>query len=172
MAPSRIARILSRTAVGLLLLGVLTAVLALVLQRPPSAGAWSMPVDYRPGDRVAVVSSGLRSQSRPGTPLTDADLDLCVEKSVWSVFYNAGQDCCARSRILVQRGIHDKFVARLVARTRKFVVGHPENKGTQIGPIISARQHARIAGYLAAGKAEGAKLLCGGVRPRGGPAKG
>jgi betaine-aldehyde dehydrogenase len=108
----------------------------------------------------------------PSIVFDDADLDLCVEKSVWSVFYNAGQDCCARSRILVHRKLHDKFVNALVARTRKFVVGHPEKKGTQIGPIISARQHDKIAAYIASGKAEGAKLLCGGVRPKGAPAKG
>lgn len=108
----------------------------------------------------------------PNIVFEDADLDLCVEKSAWSVFYNAGQDCCARSRILVQRKIHDKFVEKLVARTKKFKVGHPERKGTQIGPIISARQHEKIIGYIAAGKSEGAKLLCGGTRPKGLPAKG
>ncbi len=122
-------------------------------------------------DGIKRVSLELGGKS-PNIVFDDCDLDLCVEKSVWSVFYNAGQDCCARSRILVHRKIHDKFVETLVARTRKFVVGHPEKKGTQIGPIISARQHDKIAAYIASGKAEGAKLLCGGVRPKGVPAKG
>lgn len=108
----------------------------------------------------------------PNIVFDDADLDLCVEKSAWSVFYNAGQDCCARSRMLVHRKIHDKFLEKFVARARKFVVGHPEKKGTQIGPIITKRQHDRIASYIAAGKAESAKLMCGGVRPKGVPAKG
>lgn len=122
-------------------------------------------------DGIKRVSLELGGKS-PNIVFDDADLDLCVEKSVWSVFYNAGQDCCARSRVLVHRKIHDKLVAALVARTKKFVVGHPEKKGTQIGPIISARQHAKIAMYIASGKAQGAKLLCGGVRPKGVPAKG
>ncbi|MBI2789125.1 MAG: aldehyde dehydrogenase [Elusimicrobia bacterium] len=122
-------------------------------------------------DGIKRVSLELGGKS-PNIVFDDADLDLCVEKSVWSVFYNAGQDCCARSRVLVHRRIHDKLVDKLVARTRKFVVGHPEKKGTQIGPIISARQHAKIAMYIASGKAQGAKLLCGGVRPKGVPAKG
>lgn len=122
-------------------------------------------------DGIKRVSLELGGKS-PNIVFDDCDLDLCVEKSVWSVFYNAGQDCCARSRILVQRKLHDKFVAKLVARTKKFIVGHPEKKGTQIGPIISARQHAKIAAYIASGKAEGGKLLCGGVRPKGVPAKG
>lgn len=122
-------------------------------------------------DGIKRMSLELGGKS-PNIVFDDADLDLCVEKSVWSVFYNAGQDCCARSRVLVHRKIHDKLVAALVARTKKFVVGHPEKKGTQIGPIISARQHAKIAMYIASGKAQGAKLLCGGVRPKGVPAKG
>ena len=122
-------------------------------------------------DGIKRVSLELGGKS-PNIVFDDADLELCVEKTVWSVFYNAGQDCCARSRVLVHRKIHDKFVEQLVARTRKFVVGHPEKKGTQIGPIISRRQYDKISQYIASGKAEGAKLLCGGVRPKGVPLKG
>ncbi|PIR15681.1 MAG: aldehyde dehydrogenase [Elusimicrobia bacterium CG11_big_fil_rev_8_21_14_0_20_64_6] len=122
-------------------------------------------------DGIKRVSLELGGKS-PNIVFEDADLELCIEKSVWSVFYNAGQDCCARSRILVHRKIHDAFVEALVKRTKKFVVGHPEKKGTQIGPIISARQYDKIAAYIASGKAEGAKLLCGGVRPKGVPPKG
>ena len=122
-------------------------------------------------DGIKRVSLELGGKS-PNIVFEDADLDLCVEKTVWSVFYNAGQDCCARSRVLVHRRVHDKLVDALVARTRKFVVGHPERKGTQIGPIISARQHERVAAFIASGKAEGAELLCGGVRPKGLPPKG
>ncbi len=122
-------------------------------------------------DGIKRVSLELGGKS-PNIIFDDADLELCVEKTVWSVFYNAGQDCCARSRVLVHRKIHDKFVEKLVARTRKFIVGHPEKKGTQIGPIISRRQYDKIEGYIASGKAEGAKLLCGGVRPKGVPPKG
>lgn len=102
----------------------------------------------------------------------DADLDLCVEKSVWSVFSNAGQDCCARSRAIVHRKVYDRFLDRFAARTRKIVVGHPEKKGVQIGPMISAKQRESVCRYIESGKAEGAKLLCGGVRPGGALAKG
>ena len=102
----------------------------------------------------------------------DADLDLAVERSVWSVFGNAGQDCCARSRSLVHVKVYDEFVRRFVARTKKLVVGHPEKKDSQIGPLISARQHARVSGYVETGKAEGAEVLCGGTRPGGALAKG
>ncbi|MEK7234805.1 MAG: aldehyde dehydrogenase family protein [Elusimicrobiota bacterium] len=122
-------------------------------------------------DGIKRVSLELGGKS-PNIVFDDADLDLCIEKTVWSVFYNAGQDCCARSRVLVHRKIQDKFLDALVARTKKLAVGHPEKKGTQIGPIISGRQHDKISAYIASGKAEGAKLLCGGVRPKGVPAKG
>ncbi|MBI4059835.1 MAG: aldehyde dehydrogenase [Elusimicrobia bacterium] len=122
-------------------------------------------------DGIKRVSLELGGKS-PNIVFDDCDMALCVEKSVWSVFYNAGQDCCARSRVLVHRKIHDKFVEALVARAKRLVVGHPEKKGTQIGPLISARQYDKVAAYLASGKAEGAELLCGGARPRGVPAKG
>jgi betaine-aldehyde dehydrogenase len=103
----------------------------------------------------------------PNIVFADADLETCVEKSVWSVFGNAGQDCCARSRALVHKKVLDKFVDAFVAKTRKIVVGHPEKKGVQMGPLISVRQHARVTACVASGKEEGAKLLCGGERPGG-----
>lgn len=108
----------------------------------------------------------------PNIVFDDADLDLAVEKAVWSVFYNAGQDCCARSRALVHKKVYDKFVDKLAARTRKFVVGHTEKKGVQIGPLISRKAWDKVSAYVASGRAEGAELLCGGVRPKGAPAKG
>ena len=122
-------------------------------------------------DTLKRVSLELGGKS-PNIVFDDADLDLCVEKSVWSVFGNAGQDCCARSRALVHRKVYDKFVDRFVSRAKKIVVVHPEKKGVQVGPLISARQHARVAGYVRQGQAEGAELLCGGARPSGTPPKG
>ena len=122
-------------------------------------------------DGIKRVSLELGGKS-PNIVFDDADLDLCVEKAVWSVFYNAGQDCCARSRALVHRKIYDKFVDRLVARTKKLVVGHTEKKGTQIGPLITRKAWDKVSGFVAAGKSEGAELLCGGARPKGVSAKG
>ena len=122
-------------------------------------------------DGIKRVSLELGGKS-PNVIFDDADLDLAVEKAVWSVFYNAGQDCCARSRALVHRKVYDKFVDKLVARTKKFVVGHTEKKGTQIGPLITRKAWEKVSSYIASGKAEGAELLCGGTRPKGAPAKG
>ncbi|MDX6768265.1 MAG: aldehyde dehydrogenase family protein [Elusimicrobiota bacterium] len=122
-------------------------------------------------DGIKRVSLELGGKS-PSVVFDDADLELAVEKSAWSVFGNSGQDCCARSRVLVHRKVYDRFLARFVARARKFVVGHPEKKGTQLGPLISRRQLDRVGDYIAAGKAEGARLAAGGTRPKGVPVGG
>lgn len=122
-------------------------------------------------DGIKRVSLELGGKS-PSLVFADADLELCAEKSVWAVFGNAGQDCCARSRVLVERKAYDKFLSLFAARARKVVVGHPEKKGTQVGPLISARQHERVSGFIAAGRAAGADLVCGGTRPKGLPPRG
>ncbi len=122
-------------------------------------------------DSIKRVSLELGGKS-PNIIFDDADLDLCVEKSVWSVFGNTGQDCCARSRAIVHRKVYDKFLDKFVARTKKIVIGHPEKKGVQMGPMISAKQRESVCKYIDAGRAEGAKLLCGGTRPGGSLAKG
>ncbi len=95
----------------------------------------------------------------------DADLDHCVESSIWAAYDNAGQDCCARSRLLVERPVCEEFVARFVARTRALRLGDPADEATEMGPLISAAQRDRVRGYLAAGDAEGARRLCGGEAP-------
>jgi len=122
-------------------------------------------------DTMKRVSLELGGKS-PNIVFDDADLDVCLEKSVWSVFGNAGQDCCARSRALVHRRIYDKFVERFVARTKKIVVGHPEKKGVQVGPLISLHQRERVCRYVDIGESEGAEILCGGKIPGGALAKG
>jgi betaine-aldehyde dehydrogenase len=122
-------------------------------------------------DGLKRVSLELGGKS-PNIVFDDADLDLCIEKSVWSVFGNAGQDCCARSRSIVHRKIYDKFVDKFVARAKKIIVGHPEKKGSQIGPLISNRQREKVCRYIDIGETEGAELLCGGKLPGGPLAKG
>ncbi len=122
-------------------------------------------------DGLKRVSLELGGKS-PNIVFDDADLDICVEKSVWSVFGNAGQDCCARSRSIVHRKIYDKFVDKFVARTKKIVMGHPEKKGSQIGPLISSRQRDKVRRYIGIGETEGAERLCGGSSPGGALAKG
>ena len=96
----------------------------------------------------------------------DADLARCVEKSLVAVFGNAGQDCCARSRILVEASVHDAFVEAFAAGTQALVVGDPLAESTQIGSLISRSQRERVQRYLEIGREEGARLVCGGDVPK------
>ncbi|MBI3648693.1 MAG: aldehyde dehydrogenase [Actinobacteria bacterium] len=95
----------------------------------------------------------------------DADLDVCVERSLWSVFDNAGQDCCARSRQLVQRPVYDEFVERFAERTGSMAVGQPLDEATEMGPLISAGQRQTSLDYLRIGIEEGARRVTGGDMP-------
>ncbi len=96
----------------------------------------------------------------------DADLDFCVEKSVFSVFSNAGQDCCARSRAIVHYKVYDKFLEKFAARTKALKVGDPMDKATEIGPMISIKQRDSVAKYIELGRQEKATLVCGGEIPK------
>jgi acyl-CoA reductase-like NAD-dependent aldehyde dehydrogenase len=92
----------------------------------------------------------------------DADLDVAVDALPYSVFANAGQDCCARSRVLVQRGVYDRVVAGLADRTQQLLVGDPHDETTEVGPMISESQRATSLEYLEIGRGEGAEVVCGG----------
>ena len=95
----------------------------------------------------------------------DADMDKAVERSVWGVFGNTGQDCCARSRIFVERSAYDDFVGAMAKRTDQLKVGPPLEEETDLGPMISAGQRETSLEYLEIGKKEGARLVTGGEIP-------
>jgi acyl-CoA reductase-like NAD-dependent aldehyde dehydrogenase len=95
----------------------------------------------------------------------DADLDRCIDASVYAVFGNCGQDCCARSRILVQRPLYEEFVMRFARRTEALHVGQPLDEQAEVGPLISAGQRQRSLDYIALGQEEGAQLVSGGAVP-------
>jgi betaine-aldehyde dehydrogenase len=78
----------------------------------------------------------------------DADLEKAAAAAPPAVFGNAGQDCCARSRILVQKSVYDRFIGLLVEATKKFRVGDPEAAGTDMGPLISAEQRQKVGSYV------------------------
>jgi acyl-CoA reductase-like NAD-dependent aldehyde dehydrogenase len=96
----------------------------------------------------------------------DADMDMAVERSVWSVFGNTGQDCCARSRVFVERSAYDDVVAAMAKRTDELSVGPPLEEETELGPMISAGQRETSLEYLEIGQKEGARLVTGGDIPQ------
>jgi acyl-CoA reductase-like NAD-dependent aldehyde dehydrogenase len=96
----------------------------------------------------------------------DADLDHALERSVWAVFGNCGQDCCARSRLFVERPVYDEFVERMGKRTAELRIGDPLDEQTEIGPMISEGQRRTTLDYIALGQREGARLVGGGGIPQ------
>ncbi len=78
----------------------------------------------------------------------DADLEVAAAAAPGAVFDNAGQDCCARSRILVQRRVYDEFLGLLEPAVKGFRVGEPADQDAQMGPLITAAQRATVAGYV------------------------
>jgi betaine-aldehyde dehydrogenase len=78
----------------------------------------------------------------------DADLEAAAAGAPYAVFGNAGQDCCARSRILVERAAYDRFLELLVETTSRVKVGEPEDEATEMGPLISAEHRDKVSSYL------------------------
>ena len=101
----------------------------------------------------------------PNIVFADSDWPRAAETSPMSVFANTGQDCCARSRVFVERSIFEPFVSRFVDATRKLVVGDPTRPETQLGPMVSAAQRATVEEFLADARQRGSKFACGGGRP-------
>jgi len=97
--------------------------------------------------------------------LEDADLDVALDGSLYAIFYHQGQCCEAGTRLLLPRTLHDEFVNRLVAKTRRLRLGDPRDPATDLGPLISRRQQERVLGYIEKGEQEGAKVLIGGGVP-------
>ena len=94
----------------------------------------------------------------------DADLDACVESSIFAVYDNAGQDCCARSRLLVEKEIYEEFTSRFAERAASLVVGDTADEATEMGPLITPAQRESVESYVQVGVDEGAELVCGGER--------
>ena len=113
---------------------------------------------------VKKVSLELGGKS-PNIVFADADLEAFAAASPYAVFDNCGQDCCARSRILVERSVHERVVELFAAATERVKVGDPSDPATEVGPLVSFRQRERVEGYVESGLAEGATLVTGGVRP-------
>ncbi len=117
-------------------------------------------------DHIARVSLELGGKSA-AVVFADADVSAAAADTPMAVFGNAGQDCCARSRVLVERPVYDEFLEAFTATTQAIAVGDPLDTATEMGPMISAGQRQTSLDYLEIGAAEGARLVCGGEVPDG-----
>jgi len=113
-------------------------------------------------DQVKRVTLELGGKSA-NIVFADADLTAAAAAAPGAVFDNAGQDCCARSRLLVQASVYDEFLALLEPAVRAFRVLDPSDDSSEMGPLISAGQRASVASYL-----DGADLAFRGSAPDGG----
>ena len=95
----------------------------------------------------------------------DVDLEAAVANALFGLYTNTGQICSAGTRLLVQEGIHDRFVERFVERSRQIAIGNPLDFATRMGPLVSEEQLKKVERYVQIGQREGAKLVCGGGRP-------
>jgi aldehyde dehydrogenase (NAD+) len=98
--------------------------------------------------------------------MDDADLDLALDGVLWGAFGTTGQRCTATSRLLLQDGIHDRFVERLTDRAKELKLGYGLDEGMDVGPLIHAASRDKVEQYMEIGKQE-ATLVLGGERPTG-----
>ena len=127
--------------------------------------------DVGPSVAAAAVKAGTRVQlemggKNPLVVLDDADLPTAVSVAVNGAFFQAGQRCTASSRIIVTEGIHKRFVDAMIERMKTLVIDDALKPGTDIGPVVDARQLEKNVEYLGIGRAEGATLAYGGDRLR------
>lgn len=114
-------------------------------------------------ERLITTSLELGGKS-PTIVLEDADIDLAVNGVIYGIFSSAGQACIAGSRLFIHASLYDTFVAKLVEKTAKLRVGHPEDPQTQVGPVISEQHLLGIDRYVQQALAEGGKIEVGGQR--------
>ncbi len=133
----------------------------------PEVRAVSFTGSTATGHRI-VRAAGLKKFSMelggksPFIVFDDADYERALDAAVFMIFSNNGERCTAGSRILVQRGLYDRFVADFSARAARLAVGDPLDPATIVGPMISADHLRKVGGYIEAGIREGARLVCGG----------
>jgi alpha-ketoglutaric semialdehyde dehydrogenase len=147
------------------------AVIGPALASSPHVDAVSFTGSQEVGPSVAAaaVTTGARVQlemggKNPLVVLDDADLATAVSVAINGAYFQAGQRCTASSRLIVTEGIHDRFVAAMMARMKTLIVDDALKPGTEIGPVVDQRQLDKNLSYIALGQKEGAHLVYGGER--------
>jgi betaine-aldehyde dehydrogenase len=116
-------------------------------------------------DQLKRVSLELGGKS-PNIFFSDADFENAVDGALFGTFINQGEVCSAGSRVLVQKDIYRKFVDAAAAKAKTIKLGRGLDRETKMGPLVSAEQRDRVAGYLKVGRGE-AKVAAGGGTPKG-----
>jgi betaine-aldehyde dehydrogenase len=118
------------------------------------------------GEEVKRMSLELGGKA-PYLIFDDADVEAASRAAVFGMFRNAGQACGATTRLLVQEGIHEQFLRRVVELTMRLEVGHPARPSTDMGPLISANQERVVQDYIKYGVDAGFRLVTGGHKLSG-----
>jgi betaine-aldehyde dehydrogenase len=111
--------------------------------------------------RVALELGG----KNPNVIFDDADFETAVDYALAAAFIHSGQVCSAGARLIVQEGVHDRFVSELAARADRIRLGSGLDPATESGPLVSERHRAKVESYIAGASDAGATLRAGGVRP-------
>jgi len=101
----------------------------------------------------------------PFIVFADSDIEQAAEWVMFGIFFNQGQVCSATSRVLVERPLYEKLLARIVEQAAKITIGNGMQEGVQLGPIVNKSQYEKVLAAIEKGKSEGARLVCGGKRP-------
>jgi acyl-CoA reductase-like NAD-dependent aldehyde dehydrogenase len=117
-------------------------------------------------EKLMPVSLELGGKS-PTIVFADADIDIAIAGVLFGVFSSTGQSCIAGSRLFVERGIYETFVAKLVAATERLRIGHPFEAATQVAPLIRPQHREEVEGHVRRARADDGKILTGGERPAG-----
>ncbi len=142
-----------------------------LLTRHPAIAKVSLTGEVGTGRKVMTDAAASLKQvtlelggKSPLIVFEDADIDNAVSGALLANFYSAGEVCSNGTRVFVHRSIKQAFVDKLIARVNRMTVGDPADPATQVGALISENHMNKVLGYIAAGKASGARLLTGGER--------
>lgn len=137
----------------------------------PRVAKVSLTGSVETGKKVyATAAAGMRHVTMelggksPLIVFDDADIEDAVGGAMLGNFYSAGQVCSNGTRVFVQKGIKERFLARLKERTEAIRLGDPMDEATQMGPLVSEAQLEKVLGYVRKGREEGARLISGGGR--------
>jgi aminomuconate-semialdehyde/2-hydroxymuconate-6-semialdehyde dehydrogenase len=144
-----------------------------LLVNHPGVAAVTFTGETRTGEAIMkAAATGVRPVSlelggkNPGIVFADCDFEAAVAGIARSTFLNCGQVCLGTERIYVQREIFDRFVRALCESAEALKPGHPSDKSTGIGPLISVQHREKVLRYYGMATDEGAKLICGGGIPK------